>query len=301
MSAAVVARGLHKRFGEIVAVDGVDFEVERGERFGFLGPNGAGKTTTIKALLGFRKPDAGSGHVLGFDVMRESLEVRARIGYVSETNSMYDYLTIPQLCAFCRSTSRRWDQATVDRHIKSFGLPPTAKVRQLSKGQKSQLALSVALGSDPQLLILDEPTTGLDPLARHQFLNIIVGDFAASGKTIFFSSHILSEVEAVADWVCIINKGRLVVTDELDSLKAAQRVLLVSYKERPTAAQVDAIRGLPGVAGVEQEGRNARVLVRGDAELLAGTIAADPAVLNVDTSHLNLEDLFLEYMKDDRR
>ena len=155
----------------------------------------------------------GGAHVFGYNVATQSLQVRARVGYVSETNSLYDFLTIPQLCAFCRSVSQEWDQQVVDRYVELFRLPPSEKVGNLSKGMKSQLALSLALGSNPELLILDEPTAGLDPIARHEFLNTLVSEVASRGKTIFFSSHILSEVEAVADWVAIIRSGKLVLCD----------------------------------------------------------------------------------------
>lgn len=296
--AAIELQNLVVKYGERPAVNKLSLTVPAGAIFGFLGPNGAGKTTTIKAILGLRKPDAGSARVLGYDAVTESLEVRARVGYVSEVNSLYDYLTIPQHCAFCRSVSRQWDQAIVDRYVGTFGLPTNVKVGRFSKGMKSQLALCLALGSNPDLLILDEPTSGLDPMARHEFLNKLVVEIAAQGKTVFFSSHILSEVEAVADWVGIIRDGKLVVSDELDHLKQTQKVLKLTYAELPPAAEVTALRAMPGVMSLAQEGRSVRLLTHGDVEALSQTIQARPyALRDVDTVDLNLEDLFLEYMK----
>lgn len=298
-AAAIEINHLVVRYGAHRAVDDLTLHVPMGSIFGFLGPNGAGKTTTIKALLGFRRPDGGSARVLGADVASESLEVRARVGYVSEVNSLYDYLTIPQLCAFCRSASRQWNQEIVDRYIRVFGLPAQAKVGRLSKGMKSQLALALALGSNPDLLILDEPTAGLDPVARHEFLNKLVAEIAAEGKTIFFSSHILSEVEAVADWVAIIRRGKLVISDELDHLKQTQKVLKLTYAELPPPAELEALRNLPGIMNLAQEGRSMRLLTHGDVEALAQAIQARPyAPRDVDTVDLDLEDLFLEYMKE---
>jgi ABC-2 type transport system ATP-binding protein len=298
-AAAIEIQDLVVSYGNKRAVDGLNLQVPRGAVYGFLGPNGAGKTTTIKALLGFRPANGGSARVLGYDIGTQSLEVRARVGYVSEVNSMYDYLTIPQTCAFCRQTSRRWNQAVVDRYITLFGLPPRARVGQLSKGMKSQLALSLALGSEPDLLILDEPTAGLDPVARHEFLNTLIRDIAAEGKTVFFSSHILSEVEAVADRVGIIRDGKLLVSDDLDHLKQTQRVLKLTYAEVPPPAEIAALRALPGVARVEQEGRGVRVIARGDVDALAAQLQARPyPVRDLDSVNLNLEDLFLEYMKE---
>ena len=295
---AIELHNLVVRYGARPAVNGLDLTVPAGAIFGFLGPNGAGKTTTIKAMLGLRKPDGGSARVLGYDAVTESLEVRARVGYVSEVNSLYDYLTIPQHCAFCRSTSRQWDQAIVDRYVGVFGLPTNVKVGKFSKGMKSQLALSLALGSNPDLLVLDEPTAGLDPLARHEFLNKLIVEIAAQGKTVFFSSHLLSEVEAVADWVGMIRDGKLLVCDELDHLKQTQKVLKLTYPELPPAAEVDALRALPGVMSLAQEGRSVRLLTHGDVETLSQTIQARPyALRDMETVDLNLEDLFLEYMK----
>lgn len=292
---AIELQNLMVRYGTHPAVNGLSLTVPVGAIFGFLGPNGAGKTTTIKTMLGLRQPDGGSARVLGFDAVTQSREVRARVGYVSEVHSLYDALTIPQHEAFCRATNRQWDQAVVARYVKVFGLPTTVKVGKFSKGMKSQLALSLALGSNPDLLILDEPTAGLDPIARHEFLNQLVVEIAAQGKTIFFSSHILSEVEAVADWVGIIREGKLVVCDELDHLKQTQKVLKLTYAELPPAAEMLALRGLPGVMSLAQEGRSVRLLIRGDVVALSQTIQARPhALREVATVDLNLEDIFLE-------
>ena len=281
------------------AVDGLTFTVPVGSIFGFLGPNGSGKTTTIKTLLGFRPPNEGRAHVFGYDVASQSLQVRARVGYVSETNSLYDFLTIPQLCAFCRSVSQEWDQHVVDRYIGLFGLPPKEKVGNLSKGMKSQLALGVALGSNPDLLILDEPTSGLDPMARHEFLNTLVSEVASRGKTIFFSSHILSEVEAVADRVAIIHAGKLVLCDELGNLKQAKQVVKLTYVDLPPATEIESLRSLPEVMNLAQEGRSVRLLTHDGVDELEQALKTRPyALRDIEMVDLNLEDVFLESMKE---
>jgi ABC-2 type transport system ATP-binding protein len=296
---AIDIQNLVVKYGSKRAVDGLSFTVPVGSIFGFLGPNGSGKTTTIKALLGFRPPNQGRAQVFGYDVASQSLRVRARVGYVSETNSLYDFLTIPQLCAFCRSVSQQWDQQVVDRYIGLFGLPPREKVGNLSKGMKSQLALSVALGSNPDLLILDEPTSGLDPMARHEFLNTLVTDVASRGKTIFFSSHILSEVEAVADRVAIIHTGKLVLCDELNHLKEAKKVLKLTYVDLPPVTEIEALRHLPEVLNLAQEGRNVRLLTHNGVDELEQTMKNRPyAIREVETVDLSLEDLFLESMQE---
>ena len=244
-SAAIELQNLEVKYGEYLAVNGLNLTVPAGAIFGFLGPNGAGKTTTIKTMLGLRKPDGGSVRVLGYDAVTQSLEVRARVGYMSEVNSLYDFLTIPQHCAFCRSVSRQWNQGMVDRYVSLFGLPTNRKVGKFSKGMKSQLAFSLLMGSNPDLLILDEPTAGLDPVARHQ-------------------------------------------------------VLKLTYVELPSEAEVTALRVLPGVMSLEQEGRSVRLLTHGDVEALSQTIQARPhALRDVDIVDLDLEDLFLTYMKEE--
>jgi ABC-2 type transport system ATP-binding protein len=296
--AAIRIENLVVNYGPKRAVDGLSLTVPLGSIYGFLGPNGAGKTTTVKTLLGLRRPDGGSAQVLGHDIVSGSTELRARTGYVSETNSLYDNLTIRQMEDFCRSTARRWDQDIVGRYIEMFGLPVKSRVKQLSKGMKRQLAFSLAMGSDPDLLILDEPTAGLDPIARHQLLNKLV-EIAAEGKTIFFSSHILSEVEAVADWIGIIQEGKLVISDELDHLKQSQKVLKLAYANPLTPQEAAVLQAMPGVTRVEQEGRSVRIMVREGVEELAQKIRQSvPAPRDLDIVDLNLEDLFLEYMKE---
>ena len=261
--AAIEISELIVNYGPKRAVDGLSLRVPAGTIYGFLGPNGAGKTTTIKTLLGLRTPNGGSARVLGYDIVGESTELRARTGYVSEANSLYDHLTVSQMNDFCRSTARKWNQARVERFIQMFGLPPGAKVRQLSNGMKRQLALSLAVGNDPELLILDEPTSGLDPIARHELLN------------------------------------RLVVSDELDHLKQSHKVLKLVYSEAPTAQEVEALRAISGVGQVEQEGRSVRLVTRKDVEGVARQVRESfPTLRDLEIVDLNLEDLFLEYMKE---
>ncbi len=287
-------------YGQKRAVDGLNLKVPLGSIFGFLGPNGSGKTTTIKSLLGFRPPNGGTAKVLGLDIVKHNLEIRSRVGFVSEVNSLYDFMKIPQLCRFCAETSNRWNQEIADRYIKMFGLPTNVKVSHFSKGMKSQLSFALAMGNDPDLLILDEPTSGLDPLARHELLNKLISEVAVAGKTVFFSSHILAEVESIADWVGIINKGRLVVSSDMDTLKQSQKILKLTYEEKPTEEQIQKIRSLPNVVNTQLEGRTLRTRIRGEIEeTLASINALGYALRDIDVINQTLEDIYITYMREE--
>ncbi|MCA1715497.1 MAG: ABC transporter ATP-binding protein [Actinobacteria bacterium] len=298
--AAIETRDLVVRYGKKRAVAGLNLEVPRGTVYSFLGPNGAGKTTTIKTLLGFRSPNGGEARVLGYDVVRESLEARARIGFSGEISSLYEHMNVIRLCKFCRDVSRSWDQPLVDRYLAIFGLPKETKVRRLSKGQKAQLELCLALGSDPELLVLDEPTSGLDPLVRRTFLAVLVGEVATAGKTVFFSTHVLSDVEAVADTVGIVKSGRMLVSGELDRLRETHKIFRVAYAEAPPGEEIRALRALPDVSQVKREGRSVRVRVRGEVEAVYRALQTRPyPVLDVDGIGMSLEDIFLEYIEEE--
>lgn len=303
---AIEVKDLAVRYGSKRAVDGLNLSVPKGSVFGFLGPNGAGKTTTIKTLLGFRKPDGGSARVLGHDVVTESLEVRARVGFASEADSLYPYMMAPKLCALCRDISRGgargWDQDLVDRYLGVFGVPKGAKVRKLSKGQRAQLQLCLALGNNPEVLMLDEPTSGLDPIARRAFLKVLVGEVASEGRTVFFSTHLLSDIEAVADSVGIVKEGRLLVSGGLDDLQESHRLFRVAYAEVPPEEEMDALRKLPGVTEAERDGRGARLYARGDVESVEKALKSRPRrVLDVDGGCMSLEDMFVAYVEESVR
>ena len=297
--AAIRIENLVVDYGRKRAVDGLDMVVPRGVVYGFLGPNGAGKTSTIKTLMGFRRPDGGRARVLGYDVVEESLEVRARVGFASEVNSLYEGMTVPRICRLCRDLSRSWDQALVDRYISIFGLPENAKIRKLSKGQKAQLQLCLALGSNPELLILDEPTSGLDPVARRAFLKVLVGEVAAEGRTVFFSTHLLSDIEAVADTVGIIKGGKLLASGDLDEMRGSHRVFRAVYAETPPEEEVRRLRSLPDVREVEREGRGIKLQVRGDVEAVERGLRDRPyPVVDLDSTGMSLEDIFVAYVED---
>jgi ABC-2 type transport system ATP-binding protein len=297
---AIEIENLTVNYGAKQILNGLSLEVPAGSIFGFLGANGAGKTTTIKTLLGFRPPTSGRARVLGYDVVSQQTEMHMYVGYVSETSSFYDFLSVSQLCNLSRDMHRRWNQGMVDRYIQLFELPSNKPVKHFSKGMKSQLALCLALGNDPDLLILDEPTTGLDPVARQMFLTTLVREVAEAGKTVFFSSHILSEVETIADRVAVLHHGTIVLNDELDRLREMQKILRLTYLEQPSAEEMTVLRSLPGVRQLEQEGRTARLRIDGDADEITATIQARPyALLDLEVVPVRLDELLLEYIRGD--
>lgn len=198
----------------------------------------------------------------------------------------------------CRSLSERWDQRLFEYYLEFFRLPGEMKARKLSKGQKVQLELCLALGGDPELLILDDPASGLDPAARQKLLKVIV-DAASEGRTVFFSTHILSDVEAVADMVGIVKNGRLMVGDEIDCLRETHKVFRLVYAEEPPDEELCLLRYLPDVLSVEKEGRSVRLQVRGEAEAVRKILEERPyRVLEVDCAGMGLEEIFLRYVED---
>ena len=290
---AIEIANLYCAYGHKIVVDQLSLRVPTGSVYGFLGPNGAGKTTTIKTLLGLRKLQAGNIRLLNYDIATHGLEARQRTGYMAETNNLYGFMKVGEMVETARRLSTRWDSRAMARYLELFNLSPNQKIRKLSKGMKGQLALALVLGSEPDLLILDEPTSGLDPLKRYDFLNHIVREVSQAGRTIFFSSHNLNEVEQIADRIAIINEGRLIVEDELDNLKLREKAVKVAF-DRPV--WVHDLENIPGVRHVMQEGRRFRLLVRGNADEVVTELESLGARA-VETVDLNLEALFMAYLQ----
>ena len=215
--------GLRKHFGRMVALDGVDLTVREGEIYGFLGRNGAGKTTTIRALIGILSPDAGQMELLGRAVRRVDVKTKQRIGYVSQEPHCYEWMTARGLGQFVAGFYPTWDSAEYDRLLGVLELPPHRRFSHLSGGMRMKLSLALALAHRPALLILDEPTAGLDPVARREFLELIVSQARNHGRTTFFSTHLIDEVERVADRVGIIDRGRMRYEGSVTALRAEVR------------------------------------------------------------------------------
>ena len=287
----IEAVDLRKRYDAVDALAGLDLQVPRGSIYGFLGRNGAGKTTTIKILLGMAKPTSGTARVLGADVAASAaaVDVRRRIGFVSEDKELYDYMTVDEIVRFTASFYPRWRPDLADRYRQRFGLRPDAKVKTLSRGTRSQLALLMALCRGAELLVLDEPTSGLDPAATEEVLQALVAHAAADGATVFFSSHQIAEVDQIADRVAIVDRGRTVVAGALDDLRAQYRRVQFVFDAAAPAAAFRAA----GVARIARQGRVMTVLCTAGAEsVVAEARALGP--VSVDVMPVTLKDIFLD-------
>ena len=291
---AIRTVALTKFYGQQRGIEALDLEVNRGEIFGFLGPNGAGKTTTIRLLLDIIRPTSGRAEVLGMDVGERSLEVRARTGYLPGELALYGYMTGAELLEYLaalRGVSRDGANEVAAR----LGLDLTRRIDTLSKGNKQKVGITQAFLHDPDLLVLDEPTSGLDPLVQNEFY-AMVRDVARRGKTVFLSSHVLSEIEHVAHRVGIIRAGRLAVVEDIAALKAkAVRRIEFNFASPPPA---DAFAAIPGVRDASVEGSIARFTIDGSVDGLIKAVARFE-VLDVVTDEADLEDIFLEYYEDE--
>jgi ABC-2 type transport system ATP-binding protein len=292
-SLAIQTQGLTKSYGKVQALRGVDLEVRRGEIFGFLGPNGSGKTTTIRCLLDLIRPDGGTLRVLGHDPQRESGVVRAQIGYLPGELRIDESFTVEAaLHFFSRLRDNRADWAYVCELADRMSLDLQLRFKNLSKGNKQKVGILQALMPRPALLMLDEPTSGLDPLIQQQVLHAI-REAQANGTTVFFSSHVLSEVEEIADRVGILRRGVVVeVADPRALIDRTMRRVRVRFKQ---PIDLSALTQLPGVTLIDRsDGVSALLNVAGDMEQLIKTLAAYP-VSEVDTERPSLEEIFLAY------
>ncbi|MGE5550429.1 MAG: ABC transporter ATP-binding protein [Bacteroidota bacterium] len=227
---AIACKDLCMKYGRHQVLRGVDLGIPTGSIFALLGTNGAGKTTLIRTLLGLL-PRGGGVSVLGEDPWVAGAALRQRIGYVSEEQGLYGWMSVAQLIEFCRGLYDRWNQDLVADYLRRFSLPPQKRIGTMSKGQKVRLALILSLAPEPELLILDEPMSGLDPLAQYQFLRIIQEVAVTRDRTIFFSTHNLTDVEAIATHVAILDEGVIKITGTMAEVRASVRRLQVPRAE----------------------------------------------------------------------
>ena len=236
---------LKRRFGGKTVLDSISLSLSRGAVYGLVGANGAGKTTLIKHLLGLLRADSGTVRVFGLDPVADPVAVLSRIGYLSEENDLPGWMRVDELIRYSRAFYPAWDDGYAEELRQAFALDPAAKIKTLSKGQKARAGLLVALAYRPELLVLDEPSSGLDPIVRRDILGAVIRTIADEGRTVLFSSHLLEEVEQVADHVTMISAGRIVLSAPLDDIKkshggASLTEIFVAHVGVPAAAAPDA-------------------------------------------------------------
>jgi len=288
----ISVKGLTKRYRTTLAVDDLSLEVNKGSIFGLLGTNGAGKTTTFKCMLGLAFADAGSVRFNGEELRPELFE---RISYVPERNALYGWMTGRDHLELTKRSYRRYDAARAQALVDLFSFDLKKKVKELSKGQQSALALTMAFSIHPDILVLDEPSSGLDPVHQRHVLDLMI-DAAAGGATLLFSSHQIGQVERAADHVAIMHKGKVVLAGDVEDLRAGEKVIEATFEgEAPAISGLDAD---PHVRRVMRQGRILRAYVRDSGNGVANLIGqAKPASLRV--LNQNLEDIFLEAVGDD--
>ena len=288
MSESVVeVVGLSKRFRRKAALSDVSLQIERGVVFGLVGENGAGKTTLIRHLLGLFQAQQGSIAVFGHDPVCEPVAVLGRIGYLSESREMPEWMRVGELMAYTQGFYPNWDAGFADELCEMFELAKDQRIKSLSRGQRARAGLLVALAHRPELLILDEPSSGLDPIVRRDILAAIIRTVADEGRTVLFSSHLLDEVERAADEVAMLHQGRLVLSDSLEQILDSHHLLTVRFDQpQPARPQLD------GALGWSGEGEEWTCVVNGELQRLQDQVASAGAAI-VDQRRPTLEDVFV--------
>ena len=295
MDDAISTHRLTKYYGSRKVVDTLNLRIPRGTVYGLLGRNGAGKSTTLKMLTGMVRPDAGRVELLGEDLETLAPATRARIAYLAEGHPLYTWMTIGQAVRFTLSFYPNADRVLLEQVLDHFGLSPKAKIGRLSKGQRAQVSLALAIAPDPELLILDDPTLGLDTNVRRDFLESMIQIIQRRGRTILFSSHVLNDVERVADRVGVMIDGVLRADCPADHFKRAVRKVIVEFGREPPE-----LPAMQGMLNAWRVGTRAELVFVGFGPAQRAALEAlDPR--RVEVQELNLEDAFIEYTRGPRR
>jgi ABC-2 type transport system ATP-binding protein len=293
--AAIRTQALTKHYGGVRALESLSLEVQPGEIFGFLGPNGAGKSTMIRTLLGFLHPTAGSAQVLGMDIVSNSVEIRRRVGYLPGGIALYDSLSGADALDYLNDLQGR-QPLRRDELCERLEMPASVlrrRVRDYSRGMRQKIGVIQALQHDPDVAILDEPSEGLDPLMQQAFYGILE-ELKAAGRTIFFSSHVLSEVERICDRVAIIRAGHLMALQNVDEL-LARRKRTVTLRWRGAVPDLSSV---PGLADIRIHGDRLQATLLGDVAPFVRAVAS-PSLVDLTIEPARLEEAFLEYYQGD--
>jgi ABC-2 type transport system ATP-binding protein len=291
----VVTRGLTKCYGGRPVVHGLNLAIPVGSVYGLLGRNGAGKSTTIRMLTGMVQPDSGEAELLGESIAGLSLETQRRIGCIAEGHPLYGGMTIATAARFTKIFYPTWNESLFDQIIDHFELPRNKKLRKFSNGQRAQVSLALAVAPDPELLILDDPTLGLDTVVRRDFLESMIQLIQRKGRTILFSSHILGDVERVADRIGILVDGVLRVDCPTDHFKQSLRKIVLGFDQSP--------KEFPDADGVVSDRvvGTTRELVIANYSKAHRDLAESLHPISITEIELNLEDAFIEYTRGHRR
>ena len=289
---AVEIAGLSKRFGKQTAVRDLSLNIPAGTALGFLGPNGAGKTTTIKMLMGLLRRNAGQVSVLGLDPAVDPLSIKQRVGYVPEQQFIYRWMRVREAIAFCRSLYPKWNDELCTEWTKRFDLDPAKKIKQLSKGMATKLSLVLALSHEPELLILDEPMAGLDPVVREELLDGVLQSLCDRQQTLLFSSHTLSDVQRLADQIGIIHEGQLLVHCPVDDLLRQTKRIRAVLKDGSTPDRPPA-----GTICQRVQNREWLLTVKDFSNQTVESLRATNPVERVEVIDIGLEDIFKDYVR----
>jgi ABC-2 type transport system ATP-binding protein len=285
---------LSKCYGSVQAVREVSLSIKAHQITAFLGLNGAGKSTTIKMLLGMVRPSSGVGHVVGnrIEDAKDRVSLRRKVAYVSENKQLYDYMSVEQIVRFTRSFYPDWEPDTERKLICTWDLPLNRKIATLSKGMRTKLALLLAFARRPEVIILDEPSEGLDPVGIEQMLEGLVAQ-CGKGTTVFFSSHQIPEVERIADHLCVLHRGRLMLDASLDDIRQSYRQIDLIFAHPPDESRVR----LSGVESIRTEGRQMSIVVSSNAEAIIER-ARDLDASSVHVAPIGLREVFMETVKE---
>lgn len=292
---AIQTNKLHKSYGKIEAVTDLNLWVRAHGITAFLGLNGAGKSTTIKMLLGMIHPSSGSGTILGQQISDpiESVRVRKKIAYVSENKQLYEYMTVEQMIRFTSAFYPDWRPHEEQKLLRQYKLPLDRKIKSLSKGMRTKLGLLMAFARQPELLILDEPSDGLDPVGIEELLEILVAR-CSEGTTIFFSSHQIAEVERIADHICLLHGGRLVLDASLEDLRQSYRRIDLIFPSTPPEHDFRVM----GVEDCRTRGHQISLLASRNTDAVVAR-ARDLNATSIEVTPVGLRDIFLEKVKED--